>query len=268
MTGLNLKLELEQQSSEDWLFKGITSQQCFAQIPADLRHIYLPKGELQNVGDDKMDCATRAILNILEAKLNYLYKTGKTIHRAWLKDNLVQDGEIILSDRFIAITSGTTRDGNSLKAPLEAVRKFGVIPKSMFPQVNSFDEYYSGVTSEMLELGKEFLKRFSINYDKVYEEFYKELLNDDMLDVALFAWSHPVNGVYPRVEYTPNHACVLFDAWFAFDNYYDYDGDFIKELAPDYSYLKYGYRLFLTEHQVKRSSFLQAIINYIKWIFK
>ena len=169
--GINWEKELREQSDEDWIF-GSQSVACIAEIPEVAREQYLPKGERQNIGEEKMDCASRAPLNILEAKFNWLYRNGKLINKQWLEDNgYVANGVIEFSDAFVAINSGTTREGNSLKAPLEAIRKQGLIPKSMLPQLESFDDYYNPlrITGSMRKLGEEFVARFTINYEKVCE---------------------------------------------------------------------------------------------------
>jgi hypothetical protein len=68
------------------------------------------------------------------------------------------------------------------------------------------------------------------------------------LNVAGYAWPTPKNGIYPRVEANPNHAFIIYDfpAWRAFDNYV-VNGDFNKDLAGDYDFMDYGYRIYLRE---------------------
>lgn len=94
--GLNWELEKQQQSENDWVF-GTVSPVCLAEnIPATERDRYLPKGELQNIGEEKMDCSTRAAINILETKFNWLLKNGKLSDEniKWLYEN----GYIILEE--------------------------------------------------------------------------------------------------------------------------------------------------------------------------
>ena len=279
--GLNWELEVQQQSPEDWVF-GAVSPVCIAEnIPPLEREFSLPKGECQNIGDEKMDCSTRGALNLLETKLNWLirYKKISADNIKFLKDNgYIKDGKIELSDRFNAILSGTTRQGNSLKAPLDTIRShsdpkdnIGVIPKSMFPQVSIFENYYNpnNITDEMRKLGQEFLKRFTINYEKVLEVNMPELLERDMLDLAGFAWSEPINGEYPRVSFQPNHCFMGFrkPMTYIFDNYLDrgIEGDFEKKLAQDYDFLDYGYRLIIAEKKKEEKvGFWEKIIRFLK----
>lgn len=262
--GFNIELEEASQSEEDWVGGTLPD---LAPIPLEERIKYLPKGERQNIGEEKMDCASRGPLNVIETKFNYLIKNKKLSfeNHMWLKGNgyLNDEGQIEFSDRFVAILSGTTAQGNSLKAPLDAIRKNGLIPKIIFPQVESFDEYYnaSKITDEMRKLGDEFKSRFVINYEKLYTIDLK-----DILIVGGYAWPLPVEGEYPPVEHTPNHCFILFTIpqYFAFDNYLDADGDFIKKLSPNYLFLKYAYRVVINKDIVepKKLSLLERIIRY------
>ena len=67
--GFNLELEKSSQSEEDWVGGTLPD---LASIPVAERFDYLPKGERQNIGDEKMDCASRGPLNVLETKFNWL----------------------------------------------------------------------------------------------------------------------------------------------------------------------------------------------------
>lgn len=273
--GFNLKKERLEQSDQDWVF-GDVSQPCITDIIEADRLTYLPKGELQYGIEDFMDCATRAPLNILETKFNWLYKTGKLTkeNENWLRSKgyITPEGNIEFSDRFIAILSGTTREGNSLKAPLRAIENNGLIPKSLLPASPSmnFDEYHdkTKITDYLVSLGKEFKERFPINYEKVYEVNYKELLREDMIGAAGYAWPQPIDGEYPKSNKAPNHTFVIFrtPAYFVFDNYYDVvDGDFIKKLTPDYDFIEYGYRVFISAQNniTERNSKIMQILRLI-----
>lgn len=274
--GLNLELENQHQRPEDWVF-GATSVPDMAEIPEQEREKYLPRGERQNLGEDKMDCTTRAVLNILETKFNYLVKNKKLslTNEVWLKEKgYVTDDGVEFSDAFNAILSGTTRQGNSLKASLDSVRKDGVIPKTSLPQVATFDEYHNPgrITPELRELGAEFARRFVINYQKVYEADYSELLKSDLLDVGGYAWPQHEGGIYPRSERDPNHAFILFKRLFhAFDNYIDpWDQDFKKMLAFNYNFLDHGYRVVVNKDVVipKRINWAQDLTKRLGQFFR
>lgn len=280
--GLNLVLEKEHQSEEDWVF-GSTSQKCIATIPEYLRIDYLPEGEKQHGREDMADCASRSVVNIIETKLNYLYQEGIDLNFSeWLeKKGYIMNGKVAISDAFIAIKSGTTKAGNSLKAPVDTTHRVGVIPKAMLPYnpEMTWEEYHNPnrITPEMEKLGLEFLKRVNINYDRVNKDNFVEALKDNMIDVAGLAWPHPNSeGEYPRIEGQPNHAfmAIKTPAYFIFDNYIDsVDKDYIKKLASDFNLWDYGYRIFLSFNKKKDGlsdsigRFLYPIIKFIKYIF-
>ena len=278
MTGLNLELELAQQDERDWIFGGFSQPGLF-NVPSGRRKPHLPQGELQFGVDDYMDCASRAPLNILETQFSYAYQHRDLSddNRKWLKENgyVVTTssyglGErILFSDRFIAILSDTTRQGNSFKAPLEAIRKHGLIPKRLLPTdpADTFEEHHDEeeITDAMLDLGEEFATRFTINYDRVQAVHFAEALKDDMLIVSGYAWPVPVNGIYPRSPLPPNHAFILYlPQFYAFDNYIDrVDGDFTKRLAKDFSFFEYGYRVYVSAQNAEKRTLLKQVMELL-----
>ena len=256
--GLNLEKELQEQSEKDWEF-GAASLKCLAEIPEEERENYLPKGEVQKGVEDMMDCATRGPLNILETKFNWLLRNKKLSfeNEFWLKQNgyvKLHNAlyEVEFSDAFVAINSGTTRNGNSLKAPLEAIRKQGLIPKYKLPLGSwmTWEDYHNParITENMRQLGQEFIERFTINYERVFETGFETLLQKDLLDVAGYAWPDLIKGEYSFTEIPPNHIFVgiKLPQTYIFDNYEEIAGDFIKKLASDYNFFEYGYRIFIT----------------------
>ena len=275
--GLNLELEKAHQKETDWLL-GAAPVKCIALIPHGERDVYLPKGERQNIGEEKMDCASRAPLNILETKFYWLLKNNllPLEHNHWLINNAYVDAEtkrIEFSDAFVAINAKTTREGASLIAPLEAIRKQGVIPKSLLPQASTFEEHHdpNRITDAMRKMGEEFVVRFTINYERVAESQFADLLDEDIFDVGGYAWPNPINGEYPKTGATPNHAFVIYKkpTYFAFDNYTDpVDGDFTKKLASNYDLIDFGYRLIISLKPVKKKeSIVAVIIAWLKSLF-
>lgn len=265
--GLDLKQERLEQRGDEWQF-GAVSQPCNVVIPLAERGAYMPAGEVQRGKEDTMDCASRGPNNILAEKFSYAYAKGlfSPENMKWLAENgYVVDGRIDFSDAFVAINSGTTRTGNSLKAPLQAIHAQGLIPKAMLPLDPSmtFDEYMdpARITRAMKALGDEFRQRFVINYEQVKPEHFAEALQTDFLNVCAYAWPVSVNGIYPRVPADPNHVFELFaPEYVAFDNYIDFSNGYTKNLAPDYYFWDYGYRVYISaEGQVIQSLKDQAI---------
>lgn len=260
--GVDLNREELEQSEEDWIFGGIPMACLTDNLLNVGRMEYLPIGEIQKGKEDMMDCATRAAMNVIETKLNSLLQNNLLPHEQWFRDNkyiilkqnkLGQNYETIeLSDAFVAINSGTTKQGNSLKAPIEAARKRGVIPKAMLPLEKSmtWQDYHNPnrITADMYILGQQFLTKIAINYEKISSSTFKEANLRDLMSVAGHAWPEPKNGEYPRTEAQPNHAWMnIQPEYLAFDNYIDtVDGDFIKKLDKQFLFYNHGYRIILS----------------------
>lgn len=253
---------------------------CIFEIPEEERKNYLPIGEVQKSDkDDMQDCASRGPINIYENKFNYAYRKGLLLpeSKKFLDDNgyvrwVNGIPYVEFADAWIAIKSGTTRQGNSLKAPVHACHEWGMVPKSKMPLEKwmTWEQYHDRkrITKEIEDIAKEFRLRFPMNYAQVINYEFGEASSRGSLDVAAFAWPFPVNGVYERVESSPNHAFDVFEFtnhYFAFDNYIDsHDGDFIKKLAPNYKFWDWGYHVIVTAQRtdvevLKESGFLERL---------
>jgi|TARA_Y100000296_G_C5176928_1_gene260645 hypothetical protein len=259
-TGLNLKKEKQDRSPKDWIFKVGVSSECLSKKVSSLRK-YLPIGEVQrNKKGDMMDCASREPTNDIETKITGLVQE-KIFHPStikWINDNgYIVNGKVELSDAFIAIKSGTTKDGNSLITPWQTVHKIGMIPKAMLPFEDwmGFNDYHNParITQKMVDLGLEWAKRIIINYDRAYEKDFKKVLKNNLLGIVVHAWPRPINGIYPRVNGILNHVGMGISGTYLpfYDNYIDsVDGDFIKQLATNYKVLRYAYRSIIRENVI------------------
>ncbi len=274
MRGLNLALEREHQNGSEHVF-GALSQPGIVSIPLEDREKYLPQGEQQNIGSEKFDCASRSPVNSLAALFTYHYQHDMhPDNKKWLRDNgYTQYDRVDFSDVFVSINSGTTREGNSLIAPLRAIRSQGLVPKWKLPQLDDVWEVNADparITQALKDLGAEFARRFTINYEQVQNVHIAEVLLDDMVGVALYAWPQPVNGIYPRSDEGFNHAVMLYEPkYYAFDNYESGEGNFIKVLAPTYAMYNYGYRIFLSAENPNATqiiSLYQRLINVLQQI--
>ena len=249
--GINWDLELASRTEKDWEHMVGVSASSTVSIPMDEREQHLPKGERQNIGQEKMDCASRAPNNWEEATIDYLLEKDKlplSVSKFLETNHFLEDGRPVLSDSFLSTNAKTTRQGNSLKAPLEARRLKGLVAKSMLPQGSTFEEHHDPkrITTTLENIGKQYAQIFAFNYDRVYEVDFPVVLKKDMIVTAGYAWDSPKDGKYQRVEYTPNHAFLTWrPKFYVFDNYEESDGDFIKDLAEDYNFMDYGYRPYL-----------------------
>lgn len=278
MSGLNLDLERAHQDGSERRY-GALSQPGIVSIPLADREKYLPVGEDQNIGEEKFDCASRSPVNHLASLFTYLARHNMNPQNTkWLMDKGYMNRDTLsvdFSDAFVAINSGTTREGNSLIAPLRAIRSQGLIPKWMLPQLHGFDENYDPkrITQEMRDLGAEFARRFTVVYEQVDRIHFGDVLQDDMIGVAGAAWPQPINGVYPQWDGQINHAFLLYalPKFQAFDNYEESPDDFTKSLAPDFTFYDYGYRVIIAGENPNAtetliSKYLQLIPLLWQWL--
>lgn len=191
---------------------------------------YIPFGTVQRGREDWMNCASNAPDNEYEKRLNCLYQGGELSEGLvkFLKDekyiNPVND-KIEIADAFTSIGSGTTINGNSLKAPFEFIRLNGILPKAVLPDSDTmtWNEYHNPkrITKEMWNLAKKSREYLQLNYVKVEKKDWKKVLD-----------------IY----------------WEIMDSYIDpVDGDFIKRLSADYNTLSYGYKAIINDLKKKPS---------------
>lgn len=226
--GLDLDREVQHQDGTEWQFGATSPKALFTIKSTSARMSELPQGEVQRGKEDTMDCATRGPINKLEADFTYgvQHKLFTKENITWLKEKGYADahGRVTFSDAFIAIKSNTSRQGNSMKAPLDAIHSYGLIPKMMLPLETwmTWEDYHDKkrITQEMTDLGRIFSKRFTINYEQVSSDFIKELNKKEMLVVAGYAWPRPIGRIYPSVDWNANHVWVnVKPEYVAFDNY-------------------------------------------------
>ncbi len=202
---------------------------------------YLPKGEIQAkmFTFDTQSCVSFSAINTIEAQLKKL--TGK---------------EFNFSDRFLAIMSGTTKQGNSFVNVEDAIRKYGLIPEEMLPfGGNTWEEYHdrSLITDTMLKAGQEFLKKYDIGYEFQTEDFDVQLKQS------------PLQVAIPK---TPQHAILMPNKTHFFDSY----EPFYKKQNKD---IAYGFKLVIKEKTgdvpfgiLKRGSKGQEVKNLQKELAK
>jgi hypothetical protein len=248
MKTFDLERELREQDGSELKLGAVATD--LALVPESVRSMYTPDGVAQfNNIFDTNGCASRAPLNILETKLNYFTDHG--MHpdlKKWFTNNgFTKYGKFVLCDAFIEILSGTTPQGNSLKAPVDTIYRYGVIPAHLIPLEDgmSWNEYSNPkrVTQAHKDLGKEFLKRIGLAYEQVPLSNFRSYLTKDLLDVAGHGWPAPVNGVYPKTDAPLNHAFACVDTQIgALDNYEPFN----KKLAQNFAFFDWGYTFSIT----------------------
>lgn len=200
---------------------------------------YLPIKEYQNQdGLELMNCVTMSALNCLETLHNRLYGV-----------------EMNWSDRFTAKMSNTTIKGNWLTIVGDSIRKDGLVSETIYPVIwTSWEDYYKEIIQELKDKGLLVLNQYKINYEWVIPsnaEMFENALKIAPIQVCVYAWGNPINGIYRRENRTLNHAVTLIKAvheeyWVIFDHY---DAT-VKKLAWDYV-ITNGFKYSLTKIQMK-----------------
>lgn len=160
---------------EDYILGAETAIAYEERLASGNWSLFLPEGEKQSRPTfDTLSCTTFSALNDIETQINwFVQESGKvplgTID--FLEKEGYLKGEVVnFSDRFTAIMSGTTKNGNYLVNVMDSIRKDGVIPEVDFPfDGATWDEYHdkSNVTEEMKKKAKKILDHFKFQYEWV-----------------------------------------------------------------------------------------------------
>lgn len=247
-------------------------------VPHHERKNYRPIGETQRGVEDTQDCATRDYINDLETQHNYAYRNRFFIPE--VKKFLDDNGYVVwrngvpyveYADAFIAIKSGTTKQGNSLKAPAQAIHEHGLVPKKLMPLEPhmTWEDYHNPkrITKQIEDLGKQHKAMLPTAYEQVPNEAFRTEIKKYHINTGVYAWPFPNSqGIYERVPNNFNHAILIETengTWDIQDNYLDnHDQDYIKRLASNYRFYDYGYRIAT----VAQKSYQQQVDLYTRLV--
>jgi len=202
--------------NKNWIFGGVTGIEK-NEPQVNNWQPYLPSFERQKKRIDTMACITFSALNVLETKFNYYLREGlfdeDTVK--WLRGYgyIGNDGLVNFSDRFIAKLSNTTFNGNSYRVVGDTIREYGLVPESLWnydDDIFNWEDYYKEVPQSVIDIGKEFKKKFKINYEFVNVSRIGEAIKYSPIQCGVWAWPEPINGVYPKVDKLANHGVMLF----------------------------------------------------------
>lgn len=155
---------------------------------------FVPLGEWQrNNFVDTMACVTFSLLNCIETQEFYL--TGQRIN---------------YSDRWIAMMSGTTPQGNYLYAVADAVRKYGLVKEESWPAPANYtwDSYYAHPDAQkqaQLEAeGQEWLKTHNFAYEWLTTNLDDILKHLKQCPLQIVKPGHAIEGFY-QVQQVTNY---------------------------------------------------------------
>ena len=229
---------------------------------------YLPTDERQRkYGLETMSCVTFSACNVIETLMNYklAHNLISEDNKKWLQDNgYIVDSKLNFSDRFIALLSFTSSNGNTGNRVFGAIKNNGLIPESMFPwnpEDDTWGEYHdrSKITDEMKDLGSQFKQRFPIRYYVVYKQDFDIALKESPLQVYVDGYYRIRNGVLQFSDRMSNHAAMKQELYSIYDSY----SPFEKGVVSDYPYWSglnmltgkrhsYGYKVKITENIIKK----------------
>lgn len=220
---------------------------------------YLPDEESQwrNLLDS-FACVSFSAANSIETLLNRAIakKTLPAEHLAFLKNEGYIDpatNKVNVSDRFIAKSSGTTKNGNSLPAVGDALRHKGAVPEVEWPWPDMDDttpyeekwsRYYAEIPEHIVAKGKRFAALFDVQYQWVLVGTYnaaklQEALPAGPVQIAAAVCSpwNSTEGMQPiqGCGCGTQHATTIYGretdgSWNDFDHYKSYR----KLLASNY----------------------------------
>jgi hypothetical protein len=199
----------------DWTMGGETGITLPIRLDSGDWSTFLPLTEKQSSYTfDTVSCVTFSALNCIESQIKWMISQNLIPDDVWqiLKDlGYVQNGELNFSDRFTAIMSGTTRQGNDVNSVWDSIRKDGLLPEADLPfGGNSFETYHNKalITPAMKAKAKMILALFSFNYDYVF--FSNGAITTDKSLKAIEALK--TCPVHAGIPYPSTHA-VMFYKW-------------------------------------------------------
>lgn len=212
---------------------------------------YLPIGERQyNSFMDSMSCVSYSALNCIEILQKYIW--GDNVN---------------YSDRFLAKMSGTTQNGNYTHIVADTLRNVGVVEEQDWPMVGkTWDEYMDEIPDKVKEKANYFHEKYDVKYEFVRKADIVDALEYAPLQVGVYAWPKPVDGVYSDVQgKARNHLVTLIGYekdkhWLIFDHY----ENFVKKLAWDYNFgstIKFSIDLKPNEKPMLRNNVLVQLVD-------
>jgi hypothetical protein len=244
----NYGLILENPRPNDFVFGVFTPIETKVLLEDGDWTPYLPTNEKQkNNNFDTWACVSASATNVLEIQFNYLYEKKLLLVKdlEWLEKNgYIVNGKFNFSERFIAKLSNTQiGKGNSLFNVANYIRDCGLIPESMLPFSENMtsEEYYSEISQELKDLGKQFLERFEIMYEWIEKPRFVDALKYSPVQVVVAAWYKNSEGLYYFANKF-NHAvcCKKDDVKQIFDTY----DPFEKGLTDD-NFHDWGMKFFI-----------------------
>lgn len=176
---------------------------------------------------DTQACVAFSATHTIEIQLNWLIAHAllpqDTLN--WCRENgyLNQEGKFELSERYAAIQAGTTVFGSNLFVCWDSILKFGCVPLADMPFDNTMNwkSFYTDVPVVTVNKGLEFLKRFRIEYQCIFQNIKQ------ILDPILFTEWLTESPLQLNIPWPPHHAVTMYgitpeNAYEIYDQYVPY----------------------------------------------
>lgn len=221
---------------------------------------FLPLGEIQKRHFDTNSCTEFGTLNAIDTLKNRLGYS--------FPDK---------SERFLAIASENTYDGNDPHKVAETLRKIGVADETDLPfndSLNSWEEYMTPnpLPQNLKDKAGEWKEKYKFGHEWVFTRGALDYKREKLLraleispvGVSVQAWTKK-DGVYVKDNrHGDNHWTLLVagergKSWMVFDSYQeDNADDYIKELSWDYNF---GFAKLYTLNRQPKRCFIGRILN-------
>jgi hypothetical protein len=232
-----------------------------------------PQGEPQRRGSfETSSCTNFGWLNLIETFAKVIFGLD------WNK-----------SERYVAVNSKQTPQGNDPKNPAEAIRLKGVIAEALLPFTDgmTWETYFAPnpMTKKFLREGDAWLDKYDFKYEYIFtqntsitekQRLLLQALQRSPVGVSVFAWVQDASGKYVKREgERDNHYTTLLygeqgKPWVIYDSYAE-DGSYFKELEWNYDFgIAQGFslrKLAPGERQANLSLFakiLQGVVDFLK----
>lgn len=209
---------------------------------------------------DALDCVTQGALHLIEAKMNFLIKTGalpQNVQQAIQDLGFIDsNGSFKASKRFTAKMSGTTKQGNSVGNVWDSIRHDGILPAADYSDnAPTFDEFYQAIPQPLIDKAQQILQYFDFQYDWISYSNYnaadaaalKSALQISPVQILtavcppFFGTQQDATPLVPACGLNVVHSTMLFayedgTAWDDFDSYADnyFWDNFTHRLAWNY----------------------------------
>lgn len=213
---------------------------------------------------DTQFCVTYSGQKDIAKFFTYLESVGKLSYDdLQFLSKYKKDGMYNFSERFNATLGETTAHGAYQYKVANAIKNYGLIPQDMFPLADNFQDNIDKkfITQEMYDMGKEFLKRFSINYEWV--DSFDNLLYSPIQTIVKFVnYEKETDILKPEGEL--NHAVAGVNKTDEYNEIEDTYWQVYKRYHPDYTHSYLAYFVTINKTTMDTNKFLKD--NDKKWV--